>query len=68
MRGGFLIRNVQATLVREGSGRYRLSAAAGGRTIKLNGEKLPPAGALLVSGDQISIGPHTLLFALVTQA
>jgi len=66
LRRGFLIADVQATVVREGPSKYRLSAAPKGRTVYVNGEKAALTGVLLSSGDMVTIGPNKLVFALVS--
>jgi hypothetical protein len=62
---GFLVKKVQATLVREGDDRFRLMAVPGGRAVRVSGEKVGPEGAPLTSGASIEIGPNRLAFLLV---
>jgi hypothetical protein len=62
---GFLMKKVQATLVREGDDRFRLMAVPGGRKVKVSGELVGPEGTPLKSGDSIEVGPNRLAFLLV---
>lgn len=52
------VSRVHALLVRRGG--WRLRAGPGAEALRLNGEALPPAGAMLASGDVIEFGPVRL--------
>jgi hypothetical protein len=66
LQKGFFIAPVQATIVREGPGRYRLSATPKGRTVRVNGKKVVLSGVMLSSGDMLMIGSNKLVFAFVS--
>ena len=59
---GMLIRPIQATIVREETGEHRVLPVEGGRSVKLDGNKLPEAGGLLKMGSTIAIGSHQFVF------
>ena len=56
--------DIQATILHEGGGRYRLVATQRGRAVKLNGHKLGDGGTLLESGNQIVVGGHEMVFVI----
>jgi pSer/pThr/pTyr-binding forkhead associated (FHA) protein len=61
---GLFMKPIQATLVREGSGRHRLLRVEGGRAVRVRGKEVSAGGAILESGSEITIGKHTLVFVL----
>src|SRR5690606_25605151 len=63
---GWFVAPVQATIVREGPGRYRLSATPKGRAVRVNGVKVALSGIVLNSGDMLMIGSNKLVFAFVS--
>jgi hypothetical protein len=61
---GLFMKPIQATLVREGNGRYRLLRVQGGKAVRIADRPIGAGGELLESGCEISIGKHTLVFVL----
>ncbi|MFC1609472.1 FHA domain-containing protein [Myxococcota bacterium] len=61
---GFFMKKIQATLVREGTGTYRLLQIEGGRPVKVGGQTVPTGGLILESGQQITVGKHKLVFVM----
>ena len=61
---GFFMRPVQATIIRETSGTYKLFETKGGREVRLDGNRIAQSGAVLSSGNRITVGKHELTFLL----
>ena len=61
---GLFMKPIQATLVREGAGRYRLLRVEGGKAVRVHGKDVGAGGDVLESGTEITIGKHTLVFVL----
>jgi pSer/pThr/pTyr-binding forkhead associated (FHA) protein len=61
---GMFIRPIQATVVRETLGRYKLVPSAGGVKVRVRGQPIDHHGAVLESGDELSVGRHRFVFVL----
>ncbi len=64
---GWFVKPIQATLIQDGSGTYRLLPVSGGRKVQVNGRVLGPSGVVLESGSQIVIAGRTVVFVLAAQ-
>jgi pSer/pThr/pTyr-binding forkhead associated (FHA) protein len=60
----WLMKAIQATVIRETSGDYRLLPVSGGRAVRVNGQAVAASGVMLKTGDQVQLGGHTLTFVL----